>query len=322
MRTHRLGSQGPKLSVVGYGAWEAGGTAWGPNESDDAVIGAMKAAIDAGITWIDTAEVYGDGVSESLVGRAIAGHRDDVIVASKVAPRPEGTGFRPEQITAACDASLARLGVETIDVYQLHWPDDGVPVEGSWGAMAALQDAGKVRWIGVSNFDRGLIERCEAVRHVDSLQPEFSMLRRDQDDLVAWCGEHGTGVVSYGPLAFGLLTGAITAGTTFAPGDWRGEDGHDAGDDPDEVDLFAPEVLPKVLDLVDRLRPIAEGLGATLPQLALAWNVHQPGVTSAIAGSRNPEHVRANAAAGDLTLDAGTLSEIDALLDGVDLAGN
>ena len=279
----------------------------------------MRAALDAGITWIDTAEVYGDGVSESLVGRAIAGRRDEVIVASKVAPQPEGSGVRPDRIAAACDASLARLGVDAIDLYQLHWPDDAVPVEESWGAMAALQDAGKVRWIGVSNFDRASIERCEGVRHVDSLQPEFSMLRRDQADLVAWCGEHGTGVVSYGPLAFGLLTGAITAATTFPEGDWRGQGGEP--DDPDEVDLFAPDVLPRALDLVDRLRPIAEGLGATLPQLALAWNVHQPGVTSAIAGSRNPEHVRANAAAGDLALDAGTLSEIDALLDGVDLAG-
>lgn len=302
---------------MGYGAWEAGGTAWGPNESDDAVIGAMRAALDAGITWIDTAEVYGDGVSESLVGRAIAGRRDEVTVASKVAPSPEGSGFRPEQIGAACDAALRRLGLDAIDLYQLHWPDDGVPVEESWGAMAALQSAGKVRWIGVSNFDRELIERCEAVRHVDSLQPEFSMLRRDQAELIAWCGEQGTGVVSYGPLAFGLLTGAITAATTFPEGDWRGQEGEP--DDPDEVDLFDPDVLPRALDLVARLRPIAERVDATLPQLALAWNVHQPGVTSAIAGSRNADHMRANAAAGDLVLDAPTLAEIGALLDATDL---
>lgn len=304
--------------MVGYGAWEAGGTAWGPNESDAAVVGAMRAALDAGITWIDTAEVYGDGFSESLVGRAIAGRRDEVTVASKVAPSPEGSGFRPEQIGAACDATLRRLGLDEIDLYQLHWPDDGVPVEESWGAMAALHAAGKVRWIGVSNFGRELIERCEAVRHVDSLQPEFSMLRRDQADLIAWCGEHGTGVVSYGPLAFGLLTGAITATTTFPEGDWRGQEGEP--DDPDEVDLFDLDVLPRALDLVARLRPIAERVDATLPQLALAWNVHQPGVTSAIAGSRNADHVRANAAAGDLVLDASTLAEIDALLDATDLS--
>jgi aryl-alcohol dehydrogenase-like predicted oxidoreductase len=314
MRTHRLGSDGPELSVVGYGAWEAGGTAWGPNRSDEAVVEAMQAALDAGINWIDTAEVYGDGVSESLVGRAIAGRRDEAVVASKVAPGPEGTGFRPEQIVAACEASLGRLGTDRIDLYQLHWPDEsGVPVEESWGAMAGLQDAGKVRWVGVSNFDRDLIERCEPLRHVDSLQPEFSMLSRRNAETIAWCGEVGTGVVSYGPLAFGLLTGAITTETTFAEGDWRG--GDDEPDDPDDVDLFAPGVLPAVLALVERLRPISARLEVSLAQLALAWNVHQPGVTSAIAGSRDPGHVRSNAEAGDLTLDGAVLAEIDALLD-------
>jgi aryl-alcohol dehydrogenase-like predicted oxidoreductase len=313
MRTHRLGSRGPELSVVGYGAWEAGGTSWGPNESDDAVIAAVRAALDAGSNWIDTAEVYGDGVSETLVGRAIAG-RGDVIVASKVAPEPEGSGFRPRQILAACDASLGRLGTDHIGLYQLHWPDpDGPPIEESWGAMAELQDAGKVRWIGVSNFDRDLIERCEVVRHVDSLQPEFSMLNRESADLIRWCGQHGTGVVSYGPLAFGLLTGSISTQTTFGDDDWRGQKGEP--DDPDEVDLFDPDVLPKALELVDRLRPVARRLDVTLPQLALAWNVHQPGVTSAIAGSRDPAHVRSNAAVGDLSFDADTFAELDALLD-------
>jgi aryl-alcohol dehydrogenase-like predicted oxidoreductase len=319
MRTQRLGTHGPSLSVVGYGAWEAGGTAWGANESDEAVIEAMRAAIEAGINWIDTAEVYGDGVSESLVGRAVRGRRDDVLVASKVAPRPEGTGFRPEEIAAACDASLSRLGIDAIDLYQLHWADDGVPVEDSWGAMASLQEAGKVRWIGVSNFDRTLVERCERGHHVDSLQPEFSMLRREQAELIAWCETNGTGVVSYGPLAFGLLTGSITAATEFPAGDWRGSDGDD---DDDDVDLFAPDVLPKALEVVGQLRPIANRLAITTAQLALAWNTRQPGVTSAIAGSRNPDHVRSNAAAGAVELDAETLAELDALLDSVSLVGD
>ena len=320
MRTHRLGTAGPDLSVIGYGSWEAGGTAWGPNESDEAVIAVMRAALDAGINWIDTAEVYGDGVSETLVGRAIAGRRDEVIVASKVAPKPEGSGFRPEQIHAACDASLGRLGVDAIDLYQLHWPDPATPVEESWGAMSELVDAGKVRWIGVSNFDRALIERCEAVRHVDSLQPEFSMLVRSDAELIAWCGDRGTGVVSYGPLAYGLLTGAIAADTDFTDGDWRGQP-DEGGGDPDEVDLFAPGVLATVLELVEQLRPIADRLGVTLSQLALAWNVAQPGVTSAIAGSRNPEHVRANAAAAEVALDAETLAEVDATILATSVSG-
>src|SRR5947209_142743 len=160
MRTARLGSQGPEISVVGFGAWEAGGADWGPNESDDAVVAAIREALDAGMTWIDTAEVYGKGVSEELVGRAIDGRRDDVFVATKVAPGDEGSGFEPAQVRAACAGSLSRLRIDHIDLYQLHWPDSlGTPIEDTWGAMSELQDAGLVRHIGVSNFDRSLIER-------------------------------------------------------------------------------------------------------------------------------------------------------------------
>jgi len=306
MQTRRLGSQGPELSVIGFGAWEAGGKDWGPNESDASVIDAMRAALEAGIDWIDTAEVYGDGESERLVGLAVAGRRDGTLIASKVAPMDEGTGFRPEQIAAACDASLGRLGIDVLDLYQLHWPDEsGVPVEDSWGAMSDLVAAGKVRFVGVSNFDRELIERCEPIRHVDSLQQEFSMLALDDRDLIAWCGEHGTGVVSYSPLAVGMLTGAYDRDSTFEPGDWRATD--DEGP-------FAPARLDASLRVAEGLGVVAERLGLTPAQLALAWNVHQPGVTSAIAGSRSVAHVRANAAAGDVHLDAATLAELEALL--------
>jgi aryl-alcohol dehydrogenase-like predicted oxidoreductase len=307
MRLRRLGARGPEISVIGYGAWEAGGTAWGPNESEDSVVSAIRAGLDAGIDWIDTAEVYGDGVSERLVARATRDRRDDVTVATKVAPQPEGSGFRPEQVRSACDGSLRRLGVEHLDLYQLHWPDEtGVPVEDTWGAMTELQDRGKVRAIGVSNFDRDLIERCLAIRHVDSLQPEFSMLDRSRAELIAWCGERGIGVVSYGPLAYGLLTGAVGPDTRFAEGDWRGR--------PHEEGPFAD--LEGSLAVVDRLRPVADRLGWSLAQLALAWNVHQPGVTAAIAGSRNAAHLRSNAAAGDLELDRATLDELDGILAG------
>ena len=294
------------MSVIGYGSWEAGGEAWGPNESDASVIAAMREALDAGITWIDTAEVYGKGTSETLVGRAVAGRRGEVLIASKVAPADAGSGFRPAEIRAACAGSLSRLGIEAIDIYQLHWPDPfDTPVEDSWGAMCDLQDEGLVRSIGVSNFDRALIERCEAVRHVDSLQQEFSMLRLEDRDLIRWCGERGTGVVSYSPLAAGLLTGAVRSGT-FTEGDWRaGTEG---------ARLFGPGNLERNLTIVDGVTKVAERLGISLSQLALAWNVAQPGVTSAIAGSRNPVHVRANAAAGDVELDDATLSELESML--------
>ena len=221
MRTHRLGSQGPELSVVGYGAWEAGGTAWGPNESDDAVIGAMRAASTPASPGSTPRRCTATGSRSPWSGaRSRSPRRGDRRVEGRPVARGLGVPARADRRCLRRHPVSART--RRIDLYQLHWPDDGVPVEESWGAMAALQAAGKVRWIGVSNFGRELIERCEAVRHVDSLQPEFSMLRRDQADLIAWCGEHGTGVVSYGPLAFGLLTGAITAATTFPEGDWRG----------------------------------------------------------------------------------------------------
>jgi aryl-alcohol dehydrogenase-like predicted oxidoreductase len=304
MQTRRLGSEGPQMSVIGYGAWEAGGADWGPNESEEIVIEAMRAALEAGIDWIDTAEVYGTGVSETLVGRAVAGRRDDVLIASKVAPAPEGSGFRPEQVRAACDASLRRLATDRIDLYQLHWPDEtGVPLEETWGAMAELAQAGKVRSVGVSNFDRGQIERCLAIRHVDSLQQEFSMLAREERALFRWCGGAGVGVVSYSPLGAGLLTGAIAPGTRFD--DWRGG----------ATEGFLSDVDGS-LEVVERLRPVAERLGITPAQLALAWNIAQPGVTAAIAGSRDPRHVRANAAAGDITLDEATLAELEELLAG------
>jgi aryl-alcohol dehydrogenase-like predicted oxidoreductase len=305
MRRRRLGEQGPEISVIGYGAWEAGGTAWGPNDSEQAVIDAIQVGLDAGIDWIDTAEVYGDGVSELLVGQAVAGRRDDVTLATKVAPAPEGSGFTPAQVRKACEKSLGRLGTDRIDLYQLHWSDEtGVPLEETWGAMGDLQDAGLVRHLGVSNFDRGRIETCLAMRHVDSLQPEFSMLMRDNGDLIRWCGEQGVGVVSYAPLAYGVLTGAVTGETRFPDGDWRGRE---EADGP-FVDLEAS------LATVDRIRPVAERLGCGLAELALAWNVHQSGVTAAIAGSRNPQHVRTNAAAGDIELDDTTLEELASLL--------
>jgi aryl-alcohol dehydrogenase-like predicted oxidoreductase len=311
MKMHRLGSQGPEISVIGFGAWEAGGDMWGPNPEEEDVIAAMRTGFDAGITWIDTAEVYGRGTSEELVGRATADRRDEIFIATKVAPKPSGTGFRPEEVRDACQASLKRLGTDWIDLYQLHWPDGtGVPVEETWAGMAALVEEGLVRFIGMSNYGREAVERCLAVRHVDTLQPNFSMLHLENRELVRWCGDRGIGVVAYGPLAFGLLTGAITTETTFHPRDWRSGNGESGLYDQ----LFAPGKIERSLAVVDGLRPIAERLGVTLAQLALAWVWHQPGVTSAIAGSRNAQHVKDNAGAGDVELDGATLAEIEELV--------
>ncbi|HEX3299346.1 MAG TPA: aldo/keto reductase [Actinomycetota bacterium] len=304
MRTRRLGANGPEISVIGLGAWEAGGDAWGANPADDDVVRAFHAAFDAGITWVDTAEVYGSGESERLVGKALDGRRDDVVAASKVAPAPEGSGFRPEAVKAACDASLGRLGIDALDLYQLHWPDEtGVPIEDTWGAMAELVSAGKTKAIGVSNFDQDLLERCLPIHHVDSLQQEFSMLALDDRALIRWCGENGIGVVTYSPLGVGFLTGRYTRADAEKIDDWRSGN-----------EWTTPEQLDETFRVVDGLRPIAEHAGMSMGELALAWNIAQPGVTAAIAGSRSGEHLRANASAGDRRLEPEVLDEIEALL--------
>jgi len=233
------------------------------------------------------------------------------MVFTKVASAPRGTGFRPRDVRRAVEGSLRRLRRGVIDLYQLHWMDESVvTLEDTWGAMARLVDAGLVRWIGVSNFTAEAIERCERIRHVDSLQPHLSMLWQERLPLLDVCSRIGTGVIAYGPLAFGLLTGSITAQTTFPDDDWRsGTHGLRAYNQ-----LFATGRLEANLVVVDELRPIAERLGISLAQLSLAWVMHQPGVTGAIAGSVSPEHVRENAAAASVRLLPADLEEIRAVL--------
>ncbi|HET6847382.1 MAG TPA: aldo/keto reductase [Gaiellales bacterium] len=313
MEMRRLGTTDLDMSVVGFGSWEAGGMHWGPNTSEQDVVAAIHAGLDAGMTWVDTAEVYGDGVSEQIVGRAVAG-RDDVLVFTKVAP-DEGSGLRPEQVQDAIDGSLRRLARDHVDLYQVHWPDDDVPVEETWGAMAELVAAGKVRHIGVSNFGRGLIERCQAIHPVASVQNEFSLLEQaDRAELLPWLAEQGIGYLAYSPLAAGRLTGAMRPDHQFSEGDWRSGRGQyaDWRDEGAEWS-FDPAPLARDLGKVDEMRPEAERLGSSLAQLALRWVIEQHGVTAAIAGSRNQEHTRANAEAGSLRLDPDAAARLDQL---------
>ncbi|MEA2484946.1 MAG: hypothetical protein QOD46_57 [Actinomycetota bacterium] len=310
MKTQKLGSNGPDISTVGFGAWEAGGQAWGPNPPDDQTIAAIHAGLDAGMNWVDTAEVYGSGRSEELVGQALAG-RGNVMVFTKLAPEGPGHGYGRDQVRSGAEASLTRLGRDVIDLYQLHWPDGRVPLEETWEGMAALVEEGLVKWIGLSNYEQDDIERCEKIRHVDSLQPQFSLLHQEgRRDLFPFCGRNGTGVIAYGPLAFGLLTGAFNKDTKFTDDDWRG------GNVPMGYyeDFFAPGKFEENLDKVDSLRPVAERLNCSLAQLALAWVSHQDGVTAAIAGSRSPKHVAENAGGGDVVLEEKDLEEIDSLI--------
>lgn len=311
MKTRKLGSNRQEISVIGMGTWEAGG-GWGANPPDEQIVRAYHTGFDAGVTWIDTAEAYG---SEPLIGRAVRG-RGAVLVSTKLAPSPFGSGYDPDGIRAGAEGSLRRLGREVIDLYFLHTWVPGIDVETTWGAMAQLVDDGLVRFIGLSNFDREQVEAVHRLRPVDVIQPGLSMLFQPFRDLIAWCGEQGIGVISYGPLAFGLLSGSIAAGTRFPPDDWR------SGNTDIPVvralynGLFAPDVIGDHLATVERVGRIANRLGCTLAQLALAWAFDQPGVTGAICGTRSPERARENAAAGDLELSADVLHEIEGIVTG------
>lgn len=311
MEMRRLGSNGPKISVIGLGTWEAGGDQWG-KRSDDDTIRAMHAAIDAGMNWIDTAESYGGGRSEELIGEVLRDRRDEVLVFTKVAHF--ASGLRRDDIRRAISGSLKRLGIDRVDLYQIHWPAEHiVPVEEAWSTMAEVADDGLARHIGVSNFDRTLVERCLAIRQVDSVQNRLSLLaQRDRDSLLPWLAEQGIGYLGYSPLAFGLLTGSITRETTFEPDDWRSGQGDVGYYD----EYFAPEVIGRHLDKVERLRAIAEGLGVTTGTLTLRAVLEITGVSGVIVGSRDERHVRDNTWAGEFRLDDETKREIDAIFVG------
>jgi aryl-alcohol dehydrogenase-like predicted oxidoreductase len=310
MRYRSLGKDGPPISVVGFGTWAGGGTMWGTTD-DDEIVAAMQRANELGVTWFDTADIYGNGHAEELVADAFDGRRDEVFIATKVGATPRGIDLTPDHIRKGCDSSLLRLRTDRIDLYQIHWPERNTPLEESWDAMAELQDLGKVRFLGVSNFKVKHLERCEPIRHVDSLQPQYSMLvRTPEAELLPWCREHGTGIVTYGSLAYGILTGKFTRDATFPKNDWRaGEMGMAYYDD-----LFAPKVFPKHLRTVDGLREIADGLDITVAQLAVAWLIRDEVVTSAICGAKRPSQIEETVPGGDVVLDGATIDAIEKVL--------
>jgi aryl-alcohol dehydrogenase-like predicted oxidoreductase len=295
--TRRLGRTDMEITRVGLGAWAigGGGVAWGWGPQDDqASIDAIQHAVRSGVNWVDTAAAYGFGHSEEIVGRAVRGlpEAERPFVFTKGGQRwdphhplrPAQHNLQPAQIRGGVEASLRRLGVERIDLYQFHWPDDtGTPIEESWGELVRLADEGKIRAIGVSNFDVELLERSEAIRHVDSLQPPFSLINRAAGGtVIPWAQAHGTGVIVYSPMQSGLLTGRFSSERVAAlpEDDWRRSD-------PE----FTPPRIDRNLALVDALRPIADAHGTSVGSVAIAWTLALPGVTGAIVGARSPEQV-------------------------------
>jgi aryl-alcohol dehydrogenase-like predicted oxidoreductase len=318
--TRTLGTSGLEITTVGFGAWAAGGGgwafSWGPQD-DEASLAAMRHAIELGVNWIDTAAVYGLGHSEEVVGRLLRdfpeGDRPFVFTKCGLVWDPADRMaiarqvLRPESIRAECEASLRRLGVDRIDLYQFHWPDDeGTPVEDSWAMMLRLIEEGKVRSSGVSNFDVELLDRCEALSHVDSLQPPFSLIHREVAvEEIPWCNTHGTGVISYSPMQAGLLTDGFTAERVenLAPDDWRRRSAE-----------FHPPLLGRNLALRDALRPIAGRHGTTTAAVAAAWTLAWPGVSGAIVGARSATQVDGWVAAGGLGLTHEDLDEMAAAI--------
>ncbi len=311
MELRPLGRSGVSVSTVGLGGFELGPEV-GEEPDVDRAVGVIEAALDAGVTWLDTSENYLDTRNESLIGAALQRIRGEVLVATKAAPSAAitggGTGFRRSEIHAACRASLGRLGRDQIDIYFLHWPDNtGVPLEETWGAMAELVDAGLVRAIGLSNYEIEEVERCHAQRPVDVVQDGLSLIDYlDNRDAIARCGELGIGAVVYEPLAGGVLTGkTLEQVLTVWTGVWV--------DTPFYKRLLVPGRAERSFAVAEGMRPIAAQLGATVAQLAIAWVLHQPGVSAAIAGSRDGRHVHENAEAANLDL-AGALGELEKLI--------
>ncbi len=297
LSTRPLGNSGMDITTVGFGAWAIGGGGWaygwGPQD-DDASVAAIHHAIDRGVNWIDTAAIYGLGHSEEVVGRALreitGADRPLVFTKCGMIPDPSRPfeepqrSLQPQSIRRELEASLRRLGVDRIDLYQFHWPDrTGTPVEDSWGEMARFVEEGKVRAIGVANFDIDLLDRCEKVRHVDSLQPPFSAIRRGSGaDVIPWAAAHDTGVIVYSPMQSGILTDTFSAErvSRMDEKDWRRRNPN-----------FSEPALSANVALRDALKPTAERHHTTVAAVAVAWTLAWPGVTGAIVGARSAGQV-------------------------------
>lgn len=308
MKYRKLGKNGPDISVIGFGSWAIGGggwaSAWG-DQDDQLSIESVRVALDAGVTFYDTAAVYGLGHSEEVIGKALKSDRDKVVLATKCGLVWDANGAVTksgtyDSIIREAEASLGRLGTDYIDLYQMHWPAEDASAEETMHALDRLVQDGKVRYVGVSNYDVSLLDKSLSVRHIDSLQPTYSILRPAvEKELLPFCQEKGIGVVAYSPLTSGLLSGNYTYDTRFSPDDWRSRNKAHTG-----------EGLRSNVDRAEKLKAIASRFDITLPQLAIAYVLAHPALTSAIVGVRKPSHITGVLPAVDVKLDEATLAEI------------
>jgi aryl-alcohol dehydrogenase-like predicted oxidoreductase len=289
----RLGGSELEITSVGLGAWAIGGDwafGWGAQDDNDS-IATIRHALDLGVNWIDTAAVYGLGHSEEVVARALgkvaAAARPYVFTKCGLVPDAQANpieNLQPASIRRECEASLRRLEVETIDLYQIHWPTDRIEeIDGAWETMAALQREGKVRYIGVSNFNVAELARARAIAPVTSLQPPYSLVHREAEaEILSYCLGHGIGVIVYSPMASGLLSGTMTRerALSLPPNDWRSRN-----------EQFNEPKLSRNLKLVEVLREIGKRDGRSAGEVAIAWTLHNPAVTAAIVGARTPRQV-------------------------------
>ena len=323
METRKLGQSDLEVSVLAFGAWAIGGWMWGGADASDA-IKAIETAIDNGMTTIDTASVYGFGLSEELVGKAIRGKRDKVQILTKFGMTwgsKEGDFFfasrdnfgndiniyrhaSKKKVLQDCDDSLRRLRTDHIDLFQIHWPDPLTPVSETMEALDILKGKGKIRAGGVCNYSLELMNEAEKVLSIASNQVPYSMVKRDiEKDIVTHCMHNNIGILAYSPLQRGLLSGKIKSGHKFNDGDTR----------PDTPYYKEPN-LSNILRFLDEIRPLAEGHNATLAQVVLNWTIQQPGITCALAGARNPAQVLENIGTVSFRLTDEEISRIYTLL--------
>jgi len=313
MQKRQLGNADSGLTTVGLGTWAIGGPwqfGWGPQNDNEAISAVLK-ALELGINWVDTAPIYGLGHSEELVGKALKQTNAKPFISTKCGllwneKKEKVPCLKKESIREEYEASLQRLGVETIDLYQIHWPEPEEDIEEAWEEMAKLKDRGKVRYIGVSNFNVEQIKRVQEIAPAASLQPPYSMLRREvEDELLGYCAANNIGVVAYSPMQRCLLTGKFSQErlSGLALDDHRRR----------SPEFHEPQ-FTATLQLVDQLRPIAERNGKTLAQLAIAWVLRRPEVTAAIVGARRPAQIKETAPASDFKLSKEDIEEIERLL--------